>query len=258
MTQCKGKSEKGKDVVERERWNVKWKDNLRFIGRHFASWCSPRTFHFSLFTFHLSRFTCLLLVGVGLASCGRSSPVANRHAPGDTIVCFGDSLTEGVGARRDETYPALLAQRVNLRVINAGISGHTTRDALARLQRDVLAHHPRIVIIAFGANDPFYKISPQETFDNLRLMVTAVQDEGAMVVLAGVRMGVFMDAYGAGYREVARDLQTAYVPDIMDGIIDNPALKSDSIHPNARGYAIIAGRIYEALEPLLLPADIRQ
>src|SRR5215475_2952739 len=86
--------------------------------------------------------------------------LSTRAAPPDNrpvIVAFGDSLTAGFGADPGKSYPDFLQQEVDrrgyrYRVMNAGISGETTTDALARLNM-VTSLSPAIVIVEFGGND---------------------------------------------------------------------------------------------------------
>ena len=105
---------------------------------------------------------CLTWVGilalVVLASCPSRLDVANRDAQGSTIICFGDSLTRGLGAAPGHDYPSLLAEALGRDVINAGVNGDTTRDALQRLTADVLARTPQLVIVQFGGNDFLRKV----------------------------------------------------------------------------------------------------
>src|SRR5687768_13408228 len=81
------------------------------------------------------------------------SRVANLDSGGTSIIAFGDSLTAGYGAQEGEAYPARLAARLSVPVVNAGVSGDTTESALDRIQNDVLSANPRIVIIGLGGND---------------------------------------------------------------------------------------------------------
>jgi lysophospholipase L1-like esterase len=183
-------------------------------------------------------FALLFIMG-----CGKVN-VANRKNPGLNIICFGDSITEGTGAGAGEDYPALLRGRVSRPVINAGRSGDTSWDALQRLEEDVLAQDPYLVVVEFGANDFFKQVSRHKTFKNLDEIVSRIQARGAMVVLAEVRVGLIRDEYYEGLRTIAENRRALLVPDIMRGITLNAELKSDGIHPNAQGYALIAGKIY--------------
>lgn len=189
----------------------------------------------------------ILLMTVATVACG--TKVANIDSTGKNIICFGDSLTEGYGAKPGEDYPSTLSKLLNQPVINAGVSGNTTRQALERLQADVLNKDPRIVIVQFGGNDFFRKIPRNETRDNLDQLVLKIQEKGAMVAIAGVRIGLIVDEYDEVYKQVAKDRKCIYIPNIMKDIFTDPQKKSDELHPNAAGYIIIAQRVYERIKP---------
>jgi acyl-CoA thioesterase I len=191
---------------------------------------------------------CILILLLNTA-CG--TKVVNIDSTGKNIICFGDSLTEGYGAKPGEDYPSALAKLLDQPVINTGISGNTTRQALERLQTDVLNKDPRLVIVQFGANDFFHKIPRNETLDNLDQIVLRIQEQGAMVAIAGVRIGLLVDEYDEVYKQVAKDRKCIYIPNIMKNIFTDPAKKSDELHPNAQGYSIIAQRVYESIKPSL-------
>lgn len=200
----------------------------------------------------------LLAIGTGLAACERRSPysgIRNLKAPGETLVCFGDSLTQGVGASSEENYPALLARELRRPVINAGRGGDTSEDGLRRLEADVLAHSPRLVVVLFGGNDFLRRLPLSEAKRNIAEMVRRIQDTGAMVVLVGLKLGMFTDEYGPLYQEIARDNGALLVPDILDGVLSDPGLRSDPIHPNGAGYRRVAERLLAQLKPLLEEAD---
>jgi len=199
-----------------------------------------------------------LLIGLFLSACDRGgnfTDVRNLQSRGESIVCFGDSLTEGVGAGTGEDYPSILARQLRLPIINAGRRGDTSADGLARLERDILARNPRLVVILFGGNDFLRQLPLSETRKNLEEIVRRVQEHGAMVVLVGLRLGLFTDEYGPVYEEIAKKNGALYIPEILKGILSDPGLKSDSIHPNGAGYRLVAERILEQVRPLLEEAD---
>jgi acyl-CoA thioesterase-1 len=201
---------------------------------------------------------CLVIIVSGAAACDRASPfraVRNLDAPGENLVCFGDSLTEGVGVSPDENYPAVVARRLGRRVINAGRSGDTSADGLHRLEADVLAHNPRLVIVLFGGNDFLRRVPIDETRKNIDEMVRRIQERGAMVVLAGMRLGFFTDEYSPLYEEIAGKNGAILIPDILDGLLSDSRLRSDSIHPNGSGYRVVAERVVAQVKPLLEEAD---
>lgn len=201
-------------------------------------------------------FCCALLTVVLTLSCSDShTRIANLDSEGTGIVCFGDSITSGYGVQRDQAFPALISERLDVPVINAGIDGDTTRNALARLERDVIAHDPRIVIVEFGGNDFRKKVSTQETFANLDTLVEGITAHGAMVVMLEIRIGLLRDHYLSGYRRVAKKHGAMLIPDFMDGILGNQKLTLEGIHPNAEGHKLIADRVVAQLAPLLREAD---
>lgn len=189
----------------------------------------------------------ILLMTITTAACG--TKVANIDSTGKNIICFGDSLTEGYGAKPGEDYPTVLAKLLNQPVINAGVSGNTTRQALERLQTAVLNKDPRLVIVQFGGNDFFRKIPKNETRDNLEQIVLKIQEKGAMVAIAGVRIGLLVDEYDEVFEQVAGDRKCIYISNIVKDIFTDPSKKSDEVHPNNQGYAIIAQRIYKKIKP---------
>ena len=75
------------------------------------------------------------------------------------------------------------------------------------------------------------------------------------MVLLGLKLGVFRDEYGPMYEDVAEKNGALLVPDVLDGILSDPRLKSDSIHPNGAGYELMTERILKKVKPLLQEAD---
>ena len=177
--------------------------------------------------------------------------VTNEHPRGETIVCFGDSLTAGTGATAGASYPDQLARLIGRPVINAGVPGDTTAAALARLERDVLARSPRIVCITLGGNDLKNGVPRDEAFANLTVIVRRIHATGALVVVGGIDIPLLGRGFGSAYRELAEETGAVLIPDVLDGIMGKPALMSDTIHPNADGYAVMAARVHRALRPYL-------
>lgn len=194
------------------------------------------------------KFSIVLLISV-LMGC--SPRVANLDSTGESIVCFGDSITKGIYIGSGNDYPSVLGQKVAWPVINAGASGDTTHDALKRIEADVLAHNPRMVIVMLGGNDFLRKIPLEKTLANIDTIVVKIQEHGAVVVLAALRLGLLKDNYTKKFKNIAKKRGALFVPNIMKGILTNPKLKYDQIHPNAEGYRLIADRIYKAIAPLL-------
>ena len=181
--------------------------------------------------------------------------MANLAAPGDTVVFLGDSITKGYGLREEEAFPGLVAATLGIPHVNAGVSGDTTTAALARLEQDVLMHQPRITLVELGGNDFLRRVPAEQTLRNMEAIVRTLTGQGGMVVVLHVSVGVMGDPYLQGFREVAQRYGALLVADIMRGILSDPALKLDPIHPNAQGQRLIADRVAKVLRPLLVEAE---
>lgn len=184
---------------------------------------------------------------------GGQYPIVNFPPKGPIIVAFGDSLTEGVGASTPENgYVGVLERRLGITIVNRGVAGNTTADALARIDTDVTPLHPNIIIILLGGNDYLKKIPQQETFANLSQIIKKMQSQGAVVLLLGVRGGLLHDKFSDDFHTLAKDTGSLFVPDVLDGIFGNTKLMSDEVHPNDAGYMRIADKIAPTLDGIVL------
>lgn len=184
-------------------------------------------------------------------ACSRYSDVRNLGSTGSAVIAFGDSLTAGYGAGPGEDWPSRLSAALNVPIVNAGVSGDTTDSALARIESDVLSRDPRIVIVGLGGNDYLRGVPIDVTEANLRTILRRIHDAGAMVVLLGFRFPSLNVNYEEMYERVAKDSGALLVKRILRGILNDPSLKSDAIHPNARGYALMAERLEEPVGELM-------
>lgn len=181
--------------------------------------------------------------------------VKNLASGGSGVIAFGDSLTAGYGVGAGDDYPSKLSELTGVAIRNAGISGDTTESALERIDADLVSRSPRIVIVGLGGNDFLRGVPIASTEANLRTIVRRAQGAGAMVVLLGFEFPSVTASYAKMYERVAREEGCLLVADMLDGILGNPALKSDEIHPNAPGYALMAERLEGPLTELIAKAD---
>ena len=193
----------------------------------------------------------VLLAGAALWFFAARGPEPARPTAGERIIAFGDSLVEGVGASPGRDLVSLLSRRIGLPIVNAGRSGDTTGAALTRLDEDVLSRSPRIVIVLLGGNDMLRRLPRARTFENLETIVTRIRDRGAAVILVSVEIGFGTGADGRAFEALAERTSSALVRDILDGILGRQALMSDGIHPNDRGYEIMADRLEPVLRKLV-------
>jgi len=187
-----------------------------------------------------------LLAGLLLA-CGPSVP--NLDSPGHTIVCLGDSITAGVGASPGAAYPDLLARRLGVEIQNAGVSGDTAEDGLARID-DVLGRDPWLVIVELGGNDILRQVGPERTEAALRAILDRLMAARVVPVLVSIEVP-FRDQYAAIYGRLADEYKIPEVDEVLGDILMDPALKADTIHPNDRGHEVLAEAIADTLEPIL-------
>ena len=179
-------------------------------------------------------------------STATSTPIDQNEAI--TIVALGDSLTQGVGSTGENDYVSRLSNRLGFDIINEGVSGNTTANALARLESDVLSRDPDIVIVFLGGNDIFQQVPQTTTRENLTDIVEQIKDEGAQVLIIGSYRDTFISQMETMYRQVAQQTGATFIPNVLNGILGNPLLLDDAVHPNDEGYELVANRIWPVLQ----------
>ncbi len=211
------------------------------------------------YTFFMSVKTILVIIGVLLGAfliwniLDRDTGVITNYPPArDVVVSFGDSLVEGVGATSGNDFSSILEDRLGVPIINRGIRGNTTADGLARIDDVLRRDTPGVVILLLGGNDAIRRVSVEETFKNLSTIIEKIHARGAVTLLVGVQGGILGDKYKGEFRDLRKRYQTAFVPDILDGLIGTPGLMYDGVHPNDEGYRVIADRLEPVLRELLL------
>jgi acyl-CoA thioesterase-1 len=187
-----------------------------------------------------------VIVSVHVAGCSRS-PRLSPIAPDATIVAFGDSLTYGTGADENDSYPAVLERLIARKVIRSGVPGEVTGGGLKRLPEVLDEHRPSLLILCLGANDVLRRMDEGALVANLRAMIGLARDRGIDVVLLAVPRPALMTPVPEFYHQLANELKLPLEADVMKKVLTDNSLKSDPIHPNAKGYA----RIAEAVAKLL-------
>ena len=185
------------------------------------------------------------LLLVTLAGCGRDKKTAQPVPPGSTVLALGDSLTFGTGASAETSYPTVLAGLTGWNVVNAGVSGDTSAQALARLPALLAEHHPKLVIVSIGGNDFLRKLPESDTRTHVHAICKQSLDAGAQVLLVAVPRATVAAALGqmtdhALYAEVAKDLKIPLQREAWGEVLAQPDLRADAVHANARGYAQFA------------------
>lgn len=190
------------------------------------------------------------------------SPKLTQKQKKPKIVAFGDSITAGFGLSERESYPYLLQQKLdaegyNYEVINAGLSGDTTRGGLERIDWSLEDESVEILIVALGGNDLLRAVPPSQVKSNLAEIIRKAKSKGIKVLLCGMlappAMGQeYQREFNRLFPDLADEHKTAYMPFLLEGVALNKELNQpDGIHPNAEGMKIIAENIYQHLKPLL-------
>lgn len=203
----------------------------------------------------LRRIMLLVAAIILVAACG--SKVKEDAIPqGSRVLALGDSLTEGAGVAPEEAWPNLLASRTGWVVINGGVSGDTSGDALRRLPALLEEHNPVLVLVALGGNDMLRHVSREETVANLGKMLAMIKAHGAKAVLLAtpkpsVAGAVFQNLSAADfYRRVAEEHRVPMIEDAIAEVLSDPQLKGDPLHPNTAGHAKLSQKIFDALKSI--------
>jgi acyl-CoA thioesterase I len=177
------------------------------------------------------------------------------------IVALGDSLTAGYGLPdKDGFVPqlqaALTAKGVAAGVQNAGVSGDTASDGLARLDWSV-PQGTDAVIVELGANDMLRGISPDVTRKALDAILSQLTERHIAVLLCGMRAAPnlgpeYVQAFERIYPDLAAKYGVPLYPFFLDGVAADPKMtQHDGLHPNEAGVKVIVQRILPKVEELI-------
>jgi lysophospholipase L1-like esterase len=187
-----------------------------------------------------------------LAACGPRKPLGRVVPAGATVLALGDSLTHGTGATPETSYPSVLAGLSGWQVINAGVPGDTSAQALQRLPALLQQHQPALVLVSIGGNDLLRRLPEADTRANLQRICELARDAGAQVLLLALPRPSVAAAFIGSlsdhpiYAEVSAALKVPLHAQGWAGVLADEALRADPIHANARGYAQMARAVYDA------------
>lgn len=194
------------------------------------------------------RFSILLALLLALAACGDAKPRPGALPPDAVVLAFGDSLTYGTGAQPDESYPAQLEPLIRRRVVRAGVPGEVTAQALERLPHALDEHAPKLLLLCIGGNDFLQRLGAAQAAENVRAMVKLARSRDIQVMLIATPEPGLAALPPAFYREIATEFGLLFEERIIGEVLKTGSLKSDLVHPNAKGYRVIAERLAERLK----------
>lgn len=187
---------------------------------------------------------------------------------GPTVLVLGDSLSAGYGIDIDRSWPALLQERLQSqgyehRVVNASISGETTEGGAARIAAALERLSPEVVVIALGGNDGLRAFPPDRIKANLGGIVEASRDQGAAVVLLGIRIppnygARYTRAFEGVYSELADEHDLPWIEFFMQGVaLNDELMQDDGIHPNEAAQPVLLDNAWPAIEQALRSRELR-
>jgi len=189
----------------------------------------------------------LLVAALLAAGCGKPAKLPPL-APDAVVLAFGDSLTYGTGAAEENSYPSQLERLIGRRVVRAGVPGEVTAAALARLPGALDETAPQLLLLCIGGNDFLRRLGKGQASANVRQMVKLAKSRGVDVVLVGTPEPGFSVSPPDFYVEIASEFRIPYEGSVIGEVLRNADLKSDPIHPNERGYRLIAERVAALLK----------
>lgn len=201
-------------------------------------------------------------------SVAAKEPITSTPAPVSAtdntpvILAFGDSLTEGYGLEKAQSYPSLLQERLkekgyNYRVVNAGISGDTSSGGANRIAAALTDNNVKVMILELGANDMLRGQDLRITKKNLSSIIEKAQAKNVEVILAGMEAPTnWGEDYQQAFHNLFVDLAKAYKLKLIPFFLTDVAGKADlnqgdGIHPNVQGTKLVLDNVWQVLEPML-------
>lgn len=187
------------------------------------------------------RRAAVLLLLAFVGGCGPDVPRIKPLPENAVVLAFGDSLTFGKGASSDRSYPAVLEGLIGREVVRSGVPGEVTANGLKRLSAALDQWRPNLLILCHGGNDMLRRKSRKKAEANLRQMVRMARSQEIDVVLIGVPSpSPFMSEGAEFYERIATEFSLPYEGKVLAEILSSKAMKSDMVHPNAKGYRKLA------------------
>ncbi len=173
------------------------------------------------------------------------------------ILIIGDSLTEGYKVEKSESWPKIEKKKLNkdtkykdYEVVNAGSSGATSAYGISVMKFHLKRYQPRLIVYALGANDGLRARPPEETKKDIEKAILLAKKNKVDFLLIGMKAPPnygkkFPKNFEKTYSDLAKKYNLPFMPFLLEGVAGNPSYnQADGIHPNAKGYVIIADNIY--------------
>ena len=202
----------------------------------------------------LAFFALFMMISAGARA---ADPVQMR------VVVLGDSLTAGYGLQRGEDFvsqlqAALIAEGLNVKIDNAGVSGDTSAGGKARLDWAVAGEpKPRLVLVALGGNDLLRGLDPEVTRANLDYILKELKARNLPALLIGMKSPTnlgpfFQKKFDKIYPDLADEYDVELYPFFLEDVAMRPDLnQADGIHPNVAGVGVMVKNILPLVKDAL-------
>jgi acyl-CoA thioesterase I len=195
----------------------------------------------------LLRATLLALAMALLAACGPSVPKLPGIGPDAVVLAFGDSITFGTGAAPQQAYPAALGRLISRKVVASGVPGETSAEGLDRLPGVLEDVKPQLLILCHGGNDFLRRLDEGKAAANLRAMIQLARSQGIAVMLIATPKPGWGVSKVKFYEELGKEFAIPVETEVLADVLTSNKYKSDLVHPNAEGYAVIAEAVAKVL-----------
>ena len=213
----------------------------------------------------LSAFSCqdkqVKAEEVESKTTNEPNPEVEPEKNDDKVILFyGNSLTAGYGLDEDQSFPALVQNRIdslrkNFTVVNAGLSGETTAGGKERIDW-VLRQKIDLFVLELGGNDMLRGLNVESTEENLRAIIKRVREKypDIPVIIAGMQappnMGPeYTKAFSSIYPKLAKEFGAGLIPFLLDGVAQVKELNlPDGIHPNTEGQKVVLENVWHGIE----------
>jgi acyl-CoA thioesterase-1 len=204
----------------------------------------------------------LMILALLTPIAGFAAKPATAPGTAPTILVMGDSLSAGYGLANGQGWVALTAARLpasnpGWKLVNASISGETSAGGAARIDAELARHHPRVLVLALGANDGLRGLPAKQMRANLERIIVAAQKAHARVLLVGMHMPPNMGArytkdFEAVFAQLSAQQHTAFLPFLLAPVAaDRNNFQEDNLHPVAAAQPKLRDHVWKELRPLL-------
>lgn len=212
--------------------------------------------------FIVALFVCIISNSYAYSQESKEPKKPKHTADELKIVVFGDSIISGFKIDEKYSFVETLERKYaskkikGVEILNGVQNGQTTQKALERVDK-VIAHEPHIVILAFGLNDAFKKISVKQIYTNLARIISKLKNRNIKILLLGVNLpkdaGVEYEKLPQMYGYLAKKYNIELYPNLLEGIIGDPKMSiEDRIHPNEKGMEAIVENTFSNLEKVVV------